>query len=173
MQCFHFLVEPAKALTAKLKVSEYKASLFFFFLLPQARKASSPFFVDTLAFHHRSRTNTSGRRRSPWTRINCLSQNWLKTSVEFARCRISLPLFQNSPLSRETFSIVTNLGLSPASLPQRSEVLEHIWKQDDIWPTPLCQAFLLQWTSVLESKVLLRGQRLEEKKLKYGSLRRE
>lgn len=40
---------------------------------------------------------------------------------------------------------------------QRSEVLEHIWKQDDIWPTPLCQAFILQWTSMLESKVLLRG----------------
>lgn len=54
--------------------------------------------------------------------------------------------------------------LSVASLLQRSEVLEHIWKQDDIWPTPLCQGFILQWTTVLESKVHLRGQCIVKKK---------
>lgn len=36
---------------------------------------------------------------------------------------------------------------------QRSAMLEHIWNQNDIWPTPLCRAFILQWASMLESKV--------------------
>ncbi|XP_054614959.1 RING finger protein 39 [Dunckerocampus dactyliophorus] len=35
---------------------------------------------------------------------------------------------------------------------QGSFVLEHIWKQDDIWPTSLCRAFILEWASMLESK---------------------
>ncbi|MEQ2259853.1 hypothetical protein XENORESO_020131, partial [Xenotaenia resolanae] len=34
----------------------------------------------------------------------------------------------------------------------RSEVLEHIWNQDDTWPSPLCRVFILQWASVLENK---------------------
>lgn len=35
---------------------------------------------------------------------------------------------------------------------QRSAVLEHIWKQDDVWPAPLCRTFLWQWASVLETR---------------------
>ncbi|MED6289110.1 hypothetical protein CHARACLAT_032965, partial [Characodon lateralis] len=34
----------------------------------------------------------------------------------------------------------------------RSEVLEHIWNQDDTWPSPLCRVFILQWASMLENK---------------------
>lgn len=47
---------------------------------------------------------------------------------------------------------VKTRSLSSALPLQRSEVLEHIWKQDDIWPTPLCRTFIWQWASVLESK---------------------
>lgn len=43
-------------------------------------------------------------------------------------------------------------SLSCVLLLQRSAVLEYIWKQDDIWPTPLCRTFIWQWASVLESK---------------------
>lgn len=39
---------------------------------------------------------------------------------------------------------------------QRSEVLEHIWKQDDAWPTSVCRTFILQWANVLESKEVLK-----------------
>lgn len=38
---------------------------------------------------------------------------------------------------------------------QRSAVLENIWNQTDTWPTSMCRAFILQWASMLESKVLL------------------
>ncbi|MEQ2183486.1 hypothetical protein GOODEAATRI_033164, partial [Goodea atripinnis] len=31
-------------------------------------------------------------------------------------------------------------------------VLEHIWNQDDTWPSPLCRVFILQWASMLENK---------------------
>uniref|UniRef100_A0A667YFS8 Si:ch73-364h19.2 n=1 Tax=Myripristis murdjan TaxID=586833 RepID=A0A667YFS8_9TELE len=37
---------------------------------------------------------------------------------------------------------------------QRSDILQNIWNLDDIWPTPLCRAFILEWASMLESKVL-------------------
>lgn len=47
---------------------------------------------------------------------------------------------------------VETRSLSSVSPLQRSAVLEHIWKQDDIWPSPLCRTFILQWASVLESK---------------------
>lgn len=40
---------------------------------------------------------------------------------------------------------------------QRSEVLGNIWKLEDIWPTPLCRAFILEWASLLESKVWRTG----------------
>lgn len=43
----------------------------------------------------------------------------------------------------------------PALSLQKSAVLEHIWKQDDTWPPSLCRAFILQWASTLESKVLI------------------
>lgn len=38
---------------------------------------------------------------------------------------------------------------------QRSAVLENIWNLDDIWPASLCRVFILQWASMLESKVLI------------------
>lgn len=39
---------------------------------------------------------------------------------------------------------------------QRSAVLEHIWNLEDIWSTPFCRLFIVQWAAMLESKVLIR-----------------
>ncbi|XP_037544847.1 butyrophilin subfamily 3 member A3 [Nematolebias whitei] len=86
MQCFHFMVEPAKQLTAKIKESNKRAK----------QEKREPLVEDQLFV------------------------------VELAR-----------DLSRVC---------------QRSEVLEHVWNQDDTWPTPLCQLFILQWASMLENK---------------------
>ncbi|CAK6963287.1 butyrophilin subfamily 3 member A3 [Scomber scombrus] len=86
MQCFHFMVEPAKNFTAKIKESHYRAK----------RERLEPLDEDQLFL------------------------------VELAR-----------DMSRVC---------------QRSDVLEHIWNQDDTWPTPLCWTFILEWASMLESK---------------------
>ncbi|XP_029584046.1 butyrophilin subfamily 1 member A1 isoform X1 [Salmo trutta] len=86
MQCFHFIVEPVKSITVKLKESRKRAK---------------------------------NEKREP------LEENQLFI-VELAR-----------DLNRVC---------------QRSEVLGNIWKLEDIWPTPLCRAFILEWASLLESK---------------------
>jgi len=86
MQCFHFMVEPAKNLTVKFKESRKKA-------------------IDA--------------KKEP------LEENQLFV-VEMAR-----------DLSRVC---------------QKTEVLEHIWNIEDVWPTPVCRAFILEWASMLESK---------------------
>ncbi|KAM9394533.1 butyrophilin subfamily 3 member A3 [Pholidichthys leucotaenia] len=86
MQCFHFMVEPAKNLTAKIKESHKKAK----------REKREILDEDQLFI------------------------------VELAK-----------DLSRVC---------------QRSSVLEYICNQDDIWPTPLCRVFILQWASMLEAK---------------------
>nr|XP_004560726.1 tripartite motif-containing protein 34A isoform X1 [Maylandia zebra] len=87
MQCFHFMVEPAKNLTAKIKDSHKRAK----------KEKREPLDEDQLFV------------------------------VELAR----------------------DIG----RVCQRSAMLEHIWNQNDIWPTPLCRAFILQWASMLESKM--------------------
>lgn len=86
MQCFHFMVEPAKSITAKLKESHKRAK---------------------------------AEKQEP------LDENQLFV-VELAR-----------DLNRVC---------------QKSEVLEYIWNLEDTWPTPLCQAFILEWACMLESK---------------------
>ncbi|XP_029945377.1 butyrophilin subfamily 3 member A1 [Salarias fasciatus] len=86
MQCFHFMLEPAKNLTAKIKESHYRAK----------KEKREPLDEDQLFI------------------------------VDLAR----------------------NLN----RVCQKSGVLEHIWNQDDDWPTPLCRAFIVQWASMLESK---------------------
>lgn len=86
MQCFHFILEPAKNLTAKIKESHYRAK----------KEKREPLDEDQLFI------------------------------VDLAR----------------------NLN----RVCQKSAVLEHIWNQDDDWPTPLCRAFIVQWASMLESK---------------------
>ncbi|XP_017283593.1 butyrophilin subfamily 3 member A3 [Kryptolebias marmoratus] len=86
MQCFHFMVEPAKNLTAKIKESNKRAK----------RDKREPLDEDQLFIEE---------------------------------------------LARELSRVC-----------QRSEVLEHIWNQDDTWPTSLCRLFILQWASMLENK---------------------
>ncbi|KAM6905452.1 butyrophilin subfamily 3 member A3 [Xenentodon cancila] len=86
MQCFHFMVEPAKNFTAKIKESHKRAK----------REKKDPLDEDQLFI------------------------------VELAR-----------DLNRVC---------------QRSAVLEYIWNQEDVWPTPLCRVFILQWACMLESK---------------------
>ncbi|KAM3597600.1 uncharacterized protein V6R79_006698 [Siganus canaliculatus] len=86
MQCFHFMVEPAKTLTAKIKESHKRAK----------KEKKEPLDEDQL--------------------------------------------------------FVAELAQDLNRVCQKSSVLEHIWKQDDTWPTSLCRAFILQWASMLESK---------------------
>ncbi|XP_010872351.1 butyrophilin subfamily 1 member A1-like isoform X1 [Esox lucius] len=86
MQCFHFMIEPAKNITARLKES---------------------------------------RKRAKNEKRESLDENQLFI-MELAR------------------------DLNRVCL--RSEVLQNIWNQEDIWPIPLCRAFILDWASVLESK---------------------
>ncbi|XP_061567425.1 butyrophilin subfamily 3 member A3 [Cololabis saira] len=86
MQCFHFMVEPAKNFTAKIKESHKRTN----------REKTEPLDED---------------------------QQFI---LELAR-----------DLSRVC---------------QRSAVLEYIWNQEDVWPTPLCKVFILQWAYILESK---------------------
>ncbi|XP_004071581.1 butyrophilin subfamily 3 member A1 isoform X1 [Oryzias latipes] len=86
MQCFHFMVEPAKYLIAKNKELHKKA------------------------------------KRS-----------------------------EKEPLEKDQLFVVELAG-ELKRVCQRSEVLEHIFNQDDIWPTSLCRIFILQWANMLESK---------------------
>lgn len=86
MQCFHFIVEPAKNITAKLK---------------------------------ESRKRVKNERKEP------LEENQL---------------------------FIVELARDLARVCQNTEVLEHIWSLEDTWPTPLCQDFILQWASMMESK---------------------
>lgn len=86
MQCFHFMVEPAKNITVKLK---------------------------------ESRKNAIDAKKEP------LEENQL---------------------------FVVELAKDLSRVCQKSEVLEHIWNIEDIWPTPVCRAFILEWASMLESK---------------------
>ncbi|KAJ7989393.1 hypothetical protein DPEC_G00304080 [Dallia pectoralis] len=86
IQCFHFLIEPAKNITARFKQS-----------------------------HKRAKNE----------KRELLDENQLFV-MELAR------------------------DLNRVCL--RSEVLQKIWNQEDIWPVPLCQAFILDWASILESK---------------------
>lgn len=113
-------------------------------------------------------------------RISCLLQNWLESSAECARyihswnqkcfgCRQSLGvtdyfppsviiITNKVPVDHEGFMYLSNYQQPLLALfsPQRSAVLEHILNQDDTWPIPLCRAFILQWASILESKVVIR-----------------
>ncbi|XP_028311887.1 butyrophilin subfamily 1 member A1 [Gouania willdenowi] len=86
MQCFHFMVEPVKNLTAKLKES-----------------------------HKRAKKE------------------------------------KREPLSEDQLFVV-ELARDFRRVCQRSTVLENIVFEDDVWPTPLCRAFILQEASLLESK---------------------
>ncbi|XP_046874899.1 butyrophilin subfamily 1 member A1 [Hypomesus transpacificus] len=86
MQCFHFIVEPAKNITAKLKESRKRAK---------------------------------NEKREP------LEENQL---------------------------FIVELARDLARVCQNTEVLGHIWSLEDTWPTPLCQAFILEWASMMESK---------------------
>lgn len=86
MQCFQFMVEPAKNFTAKIKES-----------------------------HKRAKKE------------------------------------KQEPLDDDQVFIV-GLAKDLSRVCQRSSVLENIWSLDDVWPTPLCRAFILQWASMLESK---------------------
>lgn len=65
-------------------------------------------------------------------RVCQVTMNWTRWE-ESANDAKSISVFSGSPM-------------------QRSSVLEHIWKQGDIWPTSLCRTFIWQWASVLESK---------------------
>ncbi|XP_058509630.1 E3 ubiquitin-protein ligase TRIM69-like isoform X1 [Solea solea] len=47
---------------------------------------------------------------------------------------------------------VLDLARELSRVCQGSSVLEHIWNEDDIWSTPLCRVFILQWALMLESK---------------------
>lgn len=114
-------------------------------------------------------------------RINCLLWIWLETSTECVRysttpwqhiaCKINTCCLtiiyrdtlikpamiwkrSNNTIYKSSFccSVKSYVSISVLSL-QRSAVLEHIWNQDDTWPTSLCRAFILQWASILESKV--------------------
>ncbi|KAM4536091.1 butyrophilin subfamily 3 member A3 isoform 1-T2 [Fundulus diaphanus] len=86
MQCFHFMVEPVKNWTSKIKESNKRAK----------RERREPLDEDQL--------------------------------------------------------FVAGLAKDLSRVCQRSDVLEHIWNQEDTWPSPLCQAFILQWASMLENK---------------------
>uniref|UniRef100_A0A3Q2QXY6 Si:ch211-120g10.1 n=1 Tax=Fundulus heteroclitus TaxID=8078 RepID=A0A3Q2QXY6_FUNHE len=86
MQCFHFMVEPVKTWTSKIKESNKRAK----------RERKEPLDEDQL--------------------------------------------------------FVAGLAKDLSRVCQRSDVLEHIWNQEDTWPSPLCQAFILQWASMLENK---------------------
>ncbi|AWP18715.1 putative butyrophilin subfamily 3 member A3-like isoform 2 [Scophthalmus maximus] len=86
MQCFHFMVEPAKNFTAKIKESQNRAK----------KDKREPLGEDQL--------------------------------------------------------FVLDLARDLSRVCQRSEVLEHIWNQEDTWSTPLCRVFILQWASMLETK---------------------
>ncbi|XP_061740390.1 butyrophilin subfamily 1 member A1 [Nerophis ophidion] len=48
--------------------------------------------------------------------------------------------------------LVAELAKDLSRVCQSSSVLEHIWKQDDIWPSSLCRVFILEWASMLETK---------------------
>ncbi|KAM8824446.1 butyrophilin subfamily 3 member A3 [Synchiropus picturatus] len=86
MQCFHFMLEPAKTFTAKIKEA-----------------------------HKRPKKD------------------------------------KGEPLEEDQLFVV-ELARDLSRVCQKSMVLEHIWNQDDTWPTPLCRLFIQDWASMLESK---------------------
>lgn len=42
-------------------------------------------------------------------------------------------------------------------VPQRSNILSHIWTSEDIWPASVCQDFILEWAAELQNRVQVRA----------------
>ncbi|XP_061081036.1 E3 ubiquitin-protein ligase TRIM21-like [Conger conger] len=53
----------------------------------------------------------------------------------------------------ESQLFIMELAKELSRLCQRAEVLGHIWSGEDVWPPQVCQAFILDWASQLESQM--------------------
>lgn len=102
-------------------------------------------------------SSQESHKRAQRDKVESLDEDQLFVA-ELARdlervCQVTAPEWdQSSSGWEQSANNVKTRSLSSGLPLQRSAVLEHIWKQDDIWPTPLCRTFIWQWASVLESK---------------------
>ncbi|XP_064171996.1 tripartite motif-containing protein 6-like isoform X1 [Anguilla rostrata] len=53
----------------------------------------------------------------------------------------------------ESQLFIMELARELSRLCQRAEILGHIWNGEDVWPPQVCQAFILDWASQLESQM--------------------
>ncbi|KAI1884220.1 hypothetical protein AGOR_G00224210 [Albula goreensis] len=53
----------------------------------------------------------------------------------------------------ESQLFIMELARDLSRLCQRTEVLKHIWSGEDVWPPHVCQVFILDWASQLESQM--------------------
>ncbi|XP_019721183.1 butyrophilin subfamily 3 member A3-like [Hippocampus comes] len=53
----------------------------------------------------------------------------------------------------ESQLFIMELARELSKICQRSNVLQHIWSSDDVWPACLCRDFIVEWAAVLERKV--------------------
>lgn len=49
-------------------------------------------------------------------------------------------------------TLTTGLVCS-ALVPQRSNILSHIWTSEDVWPAGVCRDFILEWAAELQTRV--------------------
>lgn len=42
-------------------------------------------------------------------------------------------------------------------VPQRSNILSHIWTSEDVWPASVCRDFILEWAAELQNRVQVKS----------------
>ncbi|XP_077482324.1 butyrophilin subfamily 3 member A1 [Stigmatopora argus] len=74
----------------------------------------------------------------------------LKNRLKESRKRVKLE--KKEPLL-ESQLFIMELAREVSKICQRSNVLQHIWAGQDVWPPALCRDFIVEWAAVLENKV--------------------
>ncbi|XP_057682272.1 erythroid membrane-associated protein [Corythoichthys intestinalis] len=75
----------------------------------------------------------------------------LKNRLKESRKRVKLE--KKEPLLLESQLFIMELARELGKICQRSNILQHIWAGEDVWPAALCRDFIVEWAAVLEKKV--------------------
>lgn len=50
-------------------------------------------------------------------------------------------------------STLKSVLICSVHVPQRSNILSHIWTSEDVWPASVCQDFILEWAAELQGRL--------------------
>lgn len=77
--------------------------------------------------------------------------------MELARELNRICQVSSSPLSLfALYYLESSALICIAFVPQRSNILCHIWTGEDIWTASVCREFIVEWATVLEKRVQVR-----------------